>query len=91
MAQATALEKGFAGPKDSRGRQVYPGFMFDTGIAATIPLLCGRTNLGPAFPQRDGLTRGRGGGAGPEALTATGSWIPEHLPSRGGKLASITV
>ena len=35
MAQATALEKGFAGPKDSQGRQVYPGFMFYTGIAAT--------------------------------------------------------
>src|SRR5687767_14715397 len=24
-AQAAALEKGFAGPKDSKGRQVYPG------------------------------------------------------------------
>jgi feruloyl esterase len=34
-AQASALEKGFAGPKDSKGRQVYPGFLFDTGIAAT--------------------------------------------------------
>ena len=34
-AQATTLEKAFAGPKDSKGRQVYPGFLFDTGIAAT--------------------------------------------------------
>jgi feruloyl esterase len=34
-AQAAALEKGFAGPKDSKGRQVYPGFLFDTGIDAT--------------------------------------------------------
>jgi len=34
-AQAAALEQGFAGPKDSKGRQVYPGFLFDTGIAAT--------------------------------------------------------
>ena len=25
--QAAALEKGFAGPKDSKGRQVYPGFL----------------------------------------------------------------
>jgi feruloyl esterase len=32
--QASAIEKGFAGPKDSRGRQVYPGFFYDTGIAA---------------------------------------------------------
>ena len=29
-----AIEKGFAGPKDSRGKQVYPGFFYDTGIAA---------------------------------------------------------
>jgi hypothetical protein len=35
LAQAAALEKAFAGPKDSRGRQVYPGFLFDTGIAVT--------------------------------------------------------
>jgi hypothetical protein len=35
MEQALALEKGFAGPKNSKGRQVYPGFLFDTGIAAT--------------------------------------------------------
>jgi feruloyl esterase len=34
-SQAAALEKGFAGPKDSKGRQVYAGFPFDTGIAAT--------------------------------------------------------
>jgi len=41
-AQAAALEKAFAGPKDSKGRQVYPGFLFDTGIAATqgIPGFC---------------------------------------------------
>ena len=35
MAQASALEKAFAGPKDSKGRQVYPGFAWDTGLAAT--------------------------------------------------------
>ena len=29
------LAKAFAGPKDSRGRPVYPGFPFDTGIATT--------------------------------------------------------
>jgi feruloyl esterase len=34
-AQAAALEKAFAGPKDSRGRQVYPGFAWDTGLAVT--------------------------------------------------------
>ncbi len=35
MSQATALQKAFAGPKDSKGRQVHPGFPFDTGIGAT--------------------------------------------------------
>jgi len=32
-----ALKKAFAGPVDSRGHQVYPGFFYDTGIAATTP------------------------------------------------------
>jgi feruloyl esterase len=35
MSQAAALQKAFAGPKDSKGRQVQPGFPFDTGIGAT--------------------------------------------------------
>ena len=52
-SQAAALEKGFAGPKDSKGRQVYPGFPFDTGIAATqgIPghLNGGLNPVGPPF------------------------------------------
>ncbi len=47
--QVAAIEKGFAGPKDSRGRQVYPGFFFDTGISAqgggVIP---GLLNPGPS-------------------------------------------
>jgi feruloyl esterase len=48
-AQITALGKAFAGPKDSAGRQVYPGFYFDTGIAATrvLPGLL----LGPMIPE----------------------------------------
>lgn len=32
--KVAALKRGFAGPKDSLGRQVYPGFFFDTGIAS---------------------------------------------------------
>lgn len=32
--QASALKKAFAGPKNSRGRQVYPAFPWDSGIAA---------------------------------------------------------
>src|SRR5262245_55671997 len=39
--QVDTLSKTFAGPKDSKGRQVYAGFPFDTGIAASedIPSL----------------------------------------------------
>jgi hypothetical protein len=33
--QVTAIKQGFAGPKTSRGRQVYPGFLYDTGIASS--------------------------------------------------------
>jgi len=45
--QVQALKKAFAGPVDSRGRQVYPGFLYDTGINASgfIPgLLAGGTS-----------------------------------------------
>jgi feruloyl esterase len=33
-AQAAALSKSFAGPKDSKGNPVYTGYYYDTGIAA---------------------------------------------------------
>jgi feruloyl esterase len=48
-----ALQKAFAGPKDSKGRQVYPGFPFDTGIAAmrgiTGLLYGGQSPIGPPY------------------------------------------
>lgn len=46
-AEAEALAVGFAGPVDSRGVQVYPGFLFDTGIddVGFIPgLIAGSAN-----------------------------------------------
>ena len=33
-----AIKKAFAGPKNSYGTQVYPGFLYDTGIAKTGPV-----------------------------------------------------
>ncbi len=54
--QAAALKKGLSGPRDSRGFQVYPGFWFDTGIAAPGPIA--------------GLLSSRGGPVGPPT-TAT--------------------
>jgi feruloyl esterase len=92
--QVEALAKVFAGPKDSKGRQVYPGFLFDTGIAATqgIPgLLAGGLNpVGPPFTatEMDVDQRAEDAAARPEAqLAATSSWTNLNtFASRGGKL-----
>jgi pimeloyl-ACP methyl ester carboxylesterase len=46
-AQASAIAKGFAGPKDSRGNQVYPGWFYDTGITAKVGIP-GLLNPGPS-------------------------------------------
>ena len=40
-----AIKKAFAGPKNSYGTQVYPGFLYDAGIAETGPVL-GLLSLG---------------------------------------------
>jgi feruloyl esterase len=48
-AQVGAIRTGFAGPKSSRGVPVYPGFPFDTGIAASGPgVIPGLLNPGPS-------------------------------------------
>ncbi len=46
--QAAAIEKGFAGPQDSKGRPVYTGFFFDTGINAQGNVIPGLLNPGPS-------------------------------------------
>ena len=94
QAQTEALALAFAGPKDSKGRQVYPGFLFDTGIAATqgIPgLLAGSANpVGPPFTatEMDVDKRAEQAAANPQMqLTATASWTNLNtFSSRGGKL-----
>ncbi len=92
-AQAAALEKGFAGPKDSKGRQVYPGFPFDTGIAATqgIPghLNGGRNPVGPAFTatEMDVDARAERALDANAMLTMTSGWTNLNtFSSHGGKL-----
>ncbi len=94
MEQATVLEKAFAGPRDSKGRQVYPGFLFDTGIVATrgIPGLLqgGRNPVGPAFTEigmdvDSAVERALADPA--ESLTATSRWTNLNTFSgHGGKL-----
>ena len=46
--QVAAIEKGFAGPKDSRGKQVYSGWFYDTGITAQGQGIPGLLNPGPS-------------------------------------------
>jgi len=93
MAQATTLEKAFAGPKDSKGRQVYPGFAWDAGIAATqgLPGLL----LGGQVVGGGGATVGmnvddaveRAGADPAEALSTTSRWTNLNAFSgHGGKL-----
>jgi feruloyl esterase len=93
MAQATTLEKAFAGPKDSKGRQAYPGFLFDTGIASTQGI--------PGLLHGGQLVGGGGAGIGmdveaaveraladpAEALSTSSRWTNLNTFSgRGGKL-----
>jgi feruloyl esterase len=93
-AQVEALVKAFAGPRDSKGRQVYPGFPFDTGIVATqgIPgLLAGSMNpVGAPFTatEMDVDARAERAAADPMMqLTSTSSWTQLiTFSSRGGKL-----
>jgi feruloyl esterase len=57
-AQVQAIKQAFGGPRTAAGRQVYPGFPYDTGIAATghgIPgLLSG--GMSPVGPSPTGTT-----------------------------------
>jgi tannase/feruloyl esterase len=94
MKQATTIEKAFAGPKDSKGRQVYPGFLFDTGIVSTqgIPGLLhgGSTPVGPAFADigmdvDSAVDRTQADPA--ESLSTSSRWTNLNTFSgRGGKL-----
>ena len=93
MAQATTLEKAFAGPKDSKGRQVYPGFLFETGIASTQGIagllhggqLVGGGGAGVGMNVDEAAERAAADPA--EALTSTARWTNLNTFSgRGGKL-----
>jgi hypothetical protein len=93
MAQATTLEKAFAGPKDSKGRQVYPGFFFDTGLAETQGIagllhggqLVGGGGAGVGMNVDEAVERAQADPS--EALSTTSRWTNLNTFSgRGGKL-----
>jgi feruloyl esterase len=93
--QVEAIQTGFAGPKDSRGNPVYPGFFFDTGITATgggIPglLASGNSPIGPPTTavQQDVDAEAARAASNPSAILGD-SWTWTNLntfSSNGGKL-----
>jgi hypothetical protein len=92
--QTAAIKKAFAGPRDSRGNQIYPGFLYDTGITASgggIPGLLspGPGPLGPpnlsteVDVDKEALTLARD----PRAVGDTKSWTNlSTFSAHGGKL-----
>ncbi len=89
-AQASALERAFAGPRTKDGRHIYAPFAFDTGIADTqgIPgLLYGGLNLSPmSAADPDAAVRWADANP-PNALTDTFGWTNmTTFANRGGKM-----
>ena len=90
--QAAAIKKGFSGPKDSRGTQVYPGFFFDTGIAEKqgIPGLLnpGGSPVGPPASDKMDIDLEELAAANPVAMMGdTANWtLLNTFSENGGKL-----
>jgi len=93
--QVGALKKAFAGPKNSRGTQVYPPFPWDSGIAAEgVPIpgiltTAAHSPVGPAIRESIDVDRIEDAvdADGVERLTNTANWT--NLTSffgHGGKL-----
>jgi feruloyl esterase len=92
--QTAAIKKAFSGPRDSRGNQIYPGFLYDTGITASgggVPGLLspGPGPLGPANlsteidVDKEAMTLARD----PRAVGDTRWWTNlGTFAGRGGKL-----
>lgn len=90
--QAEVLKRAFAGPRDSRDHQVYPGFYFDTGIAASrgLPGLLNATSgpVGPPFTETT-MDVDRASVEAADSIAAVGDSTWTNLStfsSRGGKL-----
>jgi Tannase and feruloyl esterase len=85
MAQAEALAKAFAGPKDSRGRQVYDvGMGVDAAVDRALgdPAECLRQHCGggpetlDSFDALSAIVKWVEQGQAPERITATGRAFP---------------
>ncbi|OGT77507.1 MAG: hypothetical protein A3I78_08490 [Gammaproteobacteria bacterium RIFCSPLOWO2_02_FULL_56_15] len=94
-AQVKALHEAFAGPKDSRGFQVYPGYLYDTGISAGgergIPglLNAGQSPVGPPVmaTEQDVDREAAAAAASMNGLGDSNSWTNlSSFSGHGGKL-----
>jgi len=94
-AQVAAIERAFAGPRDSAGHQIYPRYPYDTGIATSGPGIPGilMPNAGPPVPPAPGLEQDIDAEARTVAadamqqLTDTARWTNlSTFAGRGGKL-----
>jgi feruloyl esterase len=80
--QAAAVQKALAGPKASNGRQIYPGYLYDTGIAASTPGTIPGVLNGAAAPVGDRMppttqdvdAEAAAAAAAPSALGDTNGW-----------------
>lgn len=90
--QANAIKRGIAGPRDSTGRQVYPRFLYDTGLAAKegIPglLLAAPSPAGPVASTDMNVTEAAAAAMNARAAVGdTNLWTQLNTFSgRGGKL-----
>ena len=91
-AQVTAVSKAMAGPKTAEGRQVYPGFFYDTGILTTrgLPGVLVGTVIPEGTPAGDTMDVDAADAAaqdGRSMLGDTNAWTNlSSFQSRGGKL-----
>ena len=91
-AQAAAVDRAFAGPRTSAGRQLYSPFPFDTGIAdgaqELIPgLLHGGFNPSSVSSRDPDAAAGTADGNASSALIDTFDWTNmTTFASRGGKM-----
>ncbi len=88
--KTAAIKKAFAGPKNSYGTQVYPGFLYDAGIAANggVPglLAMGNRGLFGPYPTATELDVDKEALADSDPLVEPASTNLSTFSSNGGKL-----
>ncbi len=89
-AKTAAIKRAFAGPKNAYGTQVYPGFLYDSGIALTgaVPglLALGRNGLFGPYPTATAIDVDKQALHATDPLVEPASTNLSTFSERGGKL-----